>query len=315
MLEELKRLEYPGGKEELLFFLQSIIGGNHLTIDDIHIICSHVPGKYQLIVDSLLNYCACFDWVVCDNDYISLNEKLLPHISSSITLNRELIYSTIDSLFLNSVFKGDMFSFDVVQQRYFFQNERLPLSYSAIRNSLISQGFFDVIRDKQKSIFYIGSDYEDVVASFCKKSKRTLSLDQLKKRIEANEIAGEMAEHFVLDFEIQRLGKDFASCVRIISDIDVGAGYDIISFESNESQEYDRFIEVKATSNSQGFFWSSNEYETAKLKGPRYYLYLVDLRKIRRDDYVPLIIKDPAAVIMESEDWLVEPQTYQITKI
>jgi hypothetical protein len=124
-----------------------------------------------------------------------------------------------------------------------------------------------------------------------------------------------MAEHFVLDFEIQRLGKDFASRVRIISDIDVGAGYDIISFESNESQEYDRFIEVKATSNSQGFFWSSNEYETAKLKGPRYYLYLVDLRKIRRDDYVPLIIKDPAAVIMESEDWLVEPQTYQITKI
>lgn len=313
-MEELKNLNYPGGKEEILFFLQSIVGENHLTIDDIRVICSHAPGKYQLVVDSLLKYCACFNWVVCQ-DHISLNEKLLPQITSSGALNRELINSTIDCLFMNNVLQRDMFSFDIVQQRCFFRNERLPLVYSAIRNLLISQGFFNVVRNEKNAVFYIGSDYENIVASFCKKSKKTFSLNQLKKRLEANEIAGEIAEQFVLEFERRRLGEKLASRVRIISDIDVGAGYDVISFESNASQEYDRFIEVKAASCGDGFYWSSNEYETAKLMGNQYYLYLIDLQKIKCISYSPLMIPNPAVAIIDSSDWLVEAQAYHIRRV
>ena len=39
---------------------------------------------------------------------------------------------------------------------------------------------------------------------------------------------------------------------------------------SIESKEMDRFIGVKAISSS-GFYYSKNEYETAKLKGEPYY--------------------------------------------
>ena len=76
----------------------------------------------------------------------------------------------------------------------------------------------------------------------------------------------------------------------------------------------DRFIEVKAISSS-GFYWSKNEYETAKLKGETYYLYLVDLHKINQPDYTPEIIQNPAVTITESEAWLVEAQSYSIRRI
>lgn len=107
---------------------------------------------------------------------------------------------------------------------------------------------------------------------------------------------------------------DNISPFRRISEVDVTAGYDIISYDSVKSKETDRFIEVKAISTS-GFYWSKNEYETAKLKGETYYLYLVDLHKINQPDYMPEIVQNPAVAIMESEAWLVEAQSYSIRHI
>ena len=99
--------------------------------------------------------------------------------------------------------------------------------------------------------------------------------------------------------------------VRRISEIDVAAGYDIVSFDSSQSQELDRFIEVKAVSNK-GFYWSRNEYEMSKLKGDAYYLYLVELGRINQQNYEPQIIQNPAKNVMESQEWFVESQTFFI---
>lgn len=132
--------------------------------------------------------------------------------------------------------------------------------------------------------------------------------------IRIRKLIGEKAELFVLEFEKNRLGAPLAGKVRRISEVDVTAGYDIISYNSVKSKETDRFIEVKAISSS-GFYWSKNEYETAKLKGETYYLYLVDLHKINQPDYVPEIVQNPAVAIMESEAWLVEAQSYSIRRI
>ena len=83
-------------------------------------------------------------------------------------------------------------------------------------------------------------------------------------------------------------------------------------YETSSSTEIDRFIEVKAVNHEMGFFWSENEYEVAKLKGTRYYLYLVNLEKIRKENYEPMMICNPANSIMKSENWLVETQTYHV---
>ena len=106
------------------------------------------------------------------------------------------------------------------------------------------------------------------------------------------ELLGRLAEEYVIEFEKIRLpikGDDIKS----VSDIDVTAGYDIISFESDSSKEYDRYIEVKSYNDVVGFFWSKNEVEISRQKGKKYYLYLVDRSKMRDKKYMPIIVNDP----------------------
>ena len=92
------------------------------------------------------------------------------------------------------------------------------------------------------------------------------------------------------------------------------AGYDIVSYNSAVSTKPDRFIEVKAVS-KEGFYWSNNEYETAKLLGAKYYLYLVNLSLIHQDDYLPEIINNPAEIIARGENWMMEPQSYRVLRV
>lgn len=56
MLEELKNLNYHGGKDGLLFFLCDVIGRTGVSIRDAEVICSHAPGKRQLSVEDLVSY-------------------------------------------------------------------------------------------------------------------------------------------------------------------------------------------------------------------------------------------------------------------
>lgn len=148
----------------------------------------------------------------------------------------------------------------------------------------------------------------------CVKKRKAMSLEQLKKRLENNELAGEKAELFALEYEHRRLGPEGGTKVKRISDIDVSAGYDIVSVNTPDSLKTNRFIEVKAISEA-GFFWSKNEYEVAKLLATDYYLYLIDLTKIYDDNYEPEIINNPAQQITENSLWLIEPQSYHIQKI
>ena len=63
MLEELKNLNYHGGKDGLLFFLCDVIGRTGVSIRDAEVICSHAPGKRQLSVEDLVSYCLALGWI------------------------------------------------------------------------------------------------------------------------------------------------------------------------------------------------------------------------------------------------------------
>ena len=314
MLDELKRLDYNGGKEGLLFFICDALGDHEIKVHDAEIICAHAPGKRYLSVKDLLGYCRAFGWIKTSGNIISLSPTIAAVINDKAKLNDTLVSSTVDSLFDADAFEPKMFTFDTVRGRYAFKNELFPLSLACVRNVLISQGFMAVKHDQQGIHFYISPIYDEIIAKHCKEKRKQISLAQLKKRLEIDELAGEKAELFVMSYERKRLGSPLCDKVKRISEIDVAAGYDIISFDSCHSREVDRFIEVKATSNT-GFYWSKNEYEMAKLKGAAYYLYLVDLSKVDIEGYEPKIIKDPAVNVMEKDEWLVEAQTYYIRSV
>lgn len=314
MLEELKNLNYHGGKDGLLFFICDVIGNNGIKARDAEVICSHAPGKRQLSVDDLASYCLALGWIENEADVLTISPDLERFLGDKDALNEELTKSTVEQLFLGGIVDQNMFSYDSIQRSYAFKNELLPLSLSCVRNVLISQGFLIPQRDFQGTRFYISPLYDTLIAKHCKKRRTQLSLERLKKLFEDNELAGEKAELFVVEYEKKRIGPPLCESIKRISEIDVVAGYDIVSFDSSESLELDRFIEVKAVSSS-GFFWSKNEYEIAKLKGDEYYLYLVELSRIDEPGYSPEMIKNPATSVMESDEWFVEAQSYHIRRI
>lgn len=314
MLEELKKLNYHGGKDELLFFINDIVGKNVVHIKDAKIMCSYTPGKRYLSVDELCDYCVAFGWICCEENRLKVGDEVISHIGNSEHLNSFLIENTVHQLFELDIFNAEMFTYDSVEHLYSLKNELFPLSLSSVRNALISQGFISVSRNIRGTKFHINSQYDSLVARHCKDKRKKISLEALKKKMAANEEAGELAELFVLEYEKKRLGYPLCDSVKRISEIDVTAGYDIVSFNSSDSEDHDRYIEVKAISGT-GFYWSKNEYEIAKLRGGNYCIYLVSLPSISREEYEPEIIVNPADTIMASSDWLVEPQSYHIKKL
>ena len=314
MLDELKKLNYGFEKEELLFFICDVIGNNGIKERDAEIICSHAPGKRFLYVKDLISYCLAFGWIKIENDYIILSPDIIESISNKDSLNENIILSTVDQLFAENIFTSSLFTFDTVHGCYTFKNDFLPLSFSYVRNMLISQEFLKAIRDDKGTKFYIAPSYDQLIAKHCKIKHKLVSLEKLKKQLEEDELAGEKAELYVLSFEKTRLGSPLCESIKRISEIDVSAGYDIVSFNSRHSLTPDRFIEVKALSNN-GFYWSKNEYEIAKLKGDSYYIYLVELSKTDEPGYAPGIVQNPALTIMKSDNWFVEAQSYHIKHI
>lgn len=314
MLDELKNLNFHGGKDGLLFFLCDVIGTGQRIISDAAVLCSHAPGKRYLALESLISYCSAFGWIELSDRVISVSPSIAKLLNDKDKLNDALIESTVNRLFKENLLDSKMFCYDSIQFSYSFKNETLPLSLSGVRNALISQGFFVPLRNVQGTRFYISSSYDALVARYCKEQRKQLSLDKLKRQLRLNELAGEKAELFVLEYEKKRLGVPLSGKVRRISEIDVEAGYDIVSFESLQSQEPDRFIEVKAVSDA-GFYWSKNEYEIARLKSDKYYLYLVELTRISQKDYSPLIIQNPAVNVMDADSWFVEAQSFLIRHV
>lgn len=315
MLDELKRLNYPGRKKDLLYFLQSVVGNNVINLDDIRVLCTHAPAGFQLRDEDLVAYCTCFGWI-SQNEGISVCTEILAVLNNESRLNCYMIESTLETLFNNKILTVEMFVYDIEKCQIAFRNELLPLSYASIRNVLVSQEFLIIEREEHKTMFWVHSDYEKVLSRLCKKNSNTLTLEQLKLRLEANSIAGAKAESFVLEYEKRRIANPMLQTqIKQISEVDVCAGYDILSFESDTSACYDRFIEVKAVSRNHSFFWSKNELEIAKLQGEKYFLYLVDLSRIADEEYRPEIISNPALSIMSSSNWLVEPESYHIQKI
>ena len=315
MLEELRNLNYSPTQEGILYFIDDILGSNEYTEADIKVLCAHAPGYYLLSASPLLSYCKAFGWVMNDGEKYFVSKNLLPFLTKKKELNIKLIEDTVEVLFAENIFSATMFIYEANTACIRFKNEQLPLNYSFVRNTLISQGLFKVCRSSFRTTFYLSDSFIDIISKKISIHKKRLTLEQLKRRLEENEIAGEKAEKYALEYEQKRLPLNKREQVRIISSIDVSAGYDIVSFESELSSEIDRFIEVKAIGRDMSFYWSENEYEVAKLKGDKYYLYLVSLADVVKEEYRPMIICNPVNAIMGSSEWLVETQTYHIRHI
>jgi hypothetical protein len=134
-----------------------------------------------------------------------------------------------------------------------------------------------------------------------------ISQENLLNLLEQKKKHGIIAEEFVLHLEKERLmnsGRpDLARSVRRISENNIAAGYDILSFDGHESNLLPgRFIEVKGTTSNQVLFYiSKNELDMAKRMRNRYWIYCVlnvESKKLKQLK----MIKNPYRAILHSRE-------------
>lgn len=206
----------------------------------------------------------------------------------------------------------DAISYDPATKLCHIRRSGFPLNAAVFRNLLIE---FGALLEISTGEYQVNELYESLFETSIKKQRPKLTLEDLLEKQRKQEEQGRKAEEFVVSFEKARLAKPLSESVKQISDIDVAAGYDVLSYDSDASKRHDRFIEVKSYHNIPQFFWSSNEYETAKKIGDKYWLYLVDMEQYLTPGYSPITISNPATIFDCTEDWIIEVASWKITKI
>lgn len=311
MLTELKRCNSIGNVDGILFLVSIMAGKERISRDEIRNRCAlensitvNCPGavaffEYLRLVD------ATSDTVMPLPELDTLATK------SNGEIIEQLAAMSINRLVEEGIFDKDATGFDAEKGHLTIKRSAFPLAYAAVRNFLTMAGALD---KEENGEICVAGNYESDWTEQLRNRRKKFTLEQLLKQQEDQSRRGLEAEEFVLGLEKKRL-PELAQKIKRISDFDVAAGYDIVSYENNETEHYDRFIEVKCYMGSPHFFWSENESDVARIKADKYILCLVDYLRMGEPGYKPEFIRNPYETIFDSDEWLINASSYRIQKI
>lgn len=325
MLEELRRYDNLGTPRYFWEFLTQINEcETSWSVNDT------TQYFFNRIIDGVTVFDGCIHFarsigviVIDDTGHITLGSDFNPfprtknHLCNKI-IERLFIVLKEDDV-LQSIFASENVSYDIIYRSIQIDNSAFGLRYSNFKDLLISFGFLTPHPDINIPKYIVSGRYKKLFDQLLlpEIKRRKIGVDQLRKSFEQKQIHGEEAEKFVLEYERMRMAKHPSKeKIEIISEYDVSAGYDLISFCKTTSVEIDRFVEVKSFSGSAYFYWSRNEMDTARIRRGSYYLYLVDRDRISEDGYSPIIIKDPYINILNNpEEWGKRVESYFVTRL
>ncbi len=310
MLEDLRRFNSIGDNAGIDFFLNQILEDSPIDIDSLKELCN-LEKNIKLTFEAAIIF---FEYL----KIITEKDKKFYLAENAIKIKKsDNIPKTLCSICLKQITTDNILDLEAVyysheNNLYKIKKGGFSFKYSLLRNILIQ---YKVITE-EKGEYILNSDYE-IIFSECKKAQQyTRTLEQLKKQLQEKEIQGEISEQFVLDYEKRRLeSTDKEKKIKRISIIDVSAGFDILSFNNDQSSDYDRFIEVKSYVGGEHFYWSENEIEKAKLYEEKYYIYLVNFNELNIPGYKPVIINNPYRNIFMDDSWVKTPTSYFIKHI
>ena len=211
----------------------------------------------------------------------------------------------------NGIINIDTISYSIEHDAFIMSSNTIKSRHACYRNVLTDYQVITLMADARYLV-------NELLDNAIKKPTRhhAISEKQLLHNLQLKREQGERGELFVMDYEKKRLtNESLRERIKRISIIDVASGFDIISFNSDESTRLDRFIEVKTYKGSEHFHWSQNEIEKAELMGDSYFLYLVDDDCIDKEDYEPTVIQNPVRNVLQSDDWLKNPDSLQIERV
>lgn len=305
--EKIEKYSDIADRDGILFVWKSMVSGV-TSIESLSNLRFHYAGKINVNVDLTLELFQTLELLEFNGDQIkftiSFLEEKINNDNDFILFFTKLL---LNFLLENEYIDRSKIIFDITENSFVLLRNSIKYKYASVRNLLLS---LFVIK-KRFDGSYILDDYYLPLLQNNTEEKLKLDEKKLLEILELQRCNGELGEVFVLEYEIRRLSSHKTiNNIKRISNIDVAAGYDIISYNNCFSERIDRFIEVKTYSGKPHFYWSKNEISVARLKSKNYFLYLVDLNKIYNSDYEPEIISDPTTHFENCDKWLISAQTY-----
>lgn len=168
-------------------------------------------------------------------------------------------------------------------------------------------------------LWRVAEPFEAIFLDVARKSnarhaRRLMTAEQFAARRDLDAANGLLAEEWVLSKERERLkGHPLLDQVCRISEEDVSAGFDILSFSSTNALQHDLHIEVKSFVGVRRFFWSRNEVKIAKELGEQYSLHLVDRLAMMKEGYATQVIRGPYSAMFQTglPGWTIDPDGYE----
>lgn len=318
MLKELKSYENLG-TPSYFFQLLNILMENPLAewkIKDVNQLFYNKIVDGRSVFDGCVELAIKIELIFLQRDSLRLDYRFAGDLKSESQMKDkfvELLFRAVanDDDF-HQIFSSKHLSYDVIYKSFQLGSNAFSFKFSNFRQLLID---FDVIRHHptpEIKSFIFNPRYKKLFdkAILPEIKKRKVGVDELKRKMEEQQIYGEEAERFVLAFEKRRLSeKDF---IEWVAEYVANEGYDIASYDNEKDSDHNRFIEVKSYAGRKPYFyWSRNEFSVAKRRQNNYWLYLVNRDEINSDGYIPIMIQDPYEAIFKSNRWIEQVEKYK----
>lgn len=211
------------------------------------------------------------------------------------------------------IFSPNNISYDFISHSIKITNNAFGLKYTNFKQLLIDFGVLESRLTEFSSYYIFSKKYINLFQKelLSEIKRRALSPENLKLIQDKQAQYGEEAEEFVFNYEQKRL--NYKKGVIWVAQYSVSEGYDIASFDTKESLLNDRFIEVKSYTGSPSFYWSRSEVEISRVKGKKYFLYLVNRAELNSPDYIPIIIQNPYEKVLKGNVWEKQIESYFIS--
>tara|TARA_R110002051_G_scaffold78936_1_gene142570 strand:+ start:6013 stop:6984 length:972 start_codon:yes stop_codon:yes gene_type:complete len=278
---------------------------------------------YNRIIDGRSVYDGCIelaikiDILIFDGDKVSINNDLSDFLNSVNQVSDKFIEYLFHKLKsdedFHKIFCSEYLSYDIIYKSLQISNSAFGLKFSNFKQLLIDFGAIKTHPTVEMNSYIINSRYKKIFDKTVlpEIKKRKIGIDAFRKAMELQQIYGEEAEKFVVEFENKRL--DFRKEIDWVAQYIVNEGYDVASYDNFDDKLQNRFIEVKSYDGDiPYFFWSRNEYNVAKRKKEQYWVYLVNRKKMKDEAYVPMKIQNPYLNILKNDSWNKEVDKYII---
>ncbi len=272
------------------------------------------------IFDGCLELAIKTEILVFDNNFLILNNDILDSLNSIVQMTDKFVEYLFKALKdddeFHKIFCSEYLSHDIIYRSLQINNRAFSLKYSNFKQLLIDFGAIKTHPTTELNNFIINNRYKKLFDKTVlpEIKQRKIGIEEFRKVVEQQQIYGEEAEKYVLNFEFIRLKEQKE--IDWVAEYIVNEGYDIASYNHESEELPNRFIEVKSyDGETPYFFWSRNEYSVAKRKKDFYWLYLVNRDKMKNKNYFPEMIQDPYNNVLNNENWINEIDKYKISKL